>query len=170
MLKYEHLLGKEFSWTRQHCYTLVREFYRDNFGIELRAYACPHEWWNRGLDLYNQFYYREGFRVLDCHPRDYRPGDVVMMAYQSPVANHLGVLLDNGKLLHHMVGGLSTEDPYAGGGFWRSLTVGVIRHKDVDYQPVPQLIDFRSLMPSNVRMDLDNTLADLGVEDLPDGL
>lgn len=169
MLKYEHLVGKPFSWTDQHCYTLMREFFFDNFGVELLDVACPHEWWNQGLDLYGQLYHQVGFSVLDCHPRDYKPGDLIMMAYQSPVANHLGVLLDNGKMLHHMVGGLSTVDPYSGGGFWKSLTVGVLRHRDVNYQPTIEKVDLWSLLPDHVRVPLDQQLADLEAQGLSPG-
>lgn len=170
MLEYQHLLGRPFSWTKDHCWKMIRDFYWDNFQIKLRDYACPHEWWTRGMDLYGQLYHREGFRVLDCHPREYRPGDVIMMAYQSPVANHLGVLLDNGKMLHHMVGSLSSEDPYSGGGFWKSLTVGVLRHKDVDYQPTVEKLDLWSVLNPDVRTDLDQQLSNLHPGELPDGL
>jgi hypothetical protein len=169
MLKYEHLEGRQFSWTEAHCYTLVRDFYRDNFQIELSDYACPHEWWNRGLDLYSQLYYREGFRSLDCHPRDYLPGDLIMMSYDSPVANHLGVLLDNGRMLHHMVGGLSKTDPYSGGGFWRSRTVGVLRHQSVAYKPVVQKVDMWRLLPENVRPPMDHPELDFTATGPPAG-
>lgn len=169
MLKYEHLLGRDFNWTRDHCYELVRHFYRDNFGIELRDYACPHEWWNQGLDLYGQLYPREGFIALDCHPRDYKPGDLILMSYDAPVANHLGVLLDNGKMLHHMVGSLSSADPYSGGGFWKSRTVGVLRHRDVNYEPKTEVLDLWSLLPNHVRTTLDDHFPDRDAEELSSG-
>lgn len=169
MLKYEHLLGREFNWNGRHCWQLMRDFYADNFGLALRDYACPHEWWNHGMDLYGQLYHREGFIPLDCHPREYKPGDLIMMAYDAPVANHLGVLLDNGKMLHHMVGSLSAADPYAGGGFWKSKTVGVLRHRDVNYNPTIEKVDLWSLLPDHVRVPLDQQLSDLEAQGLSPG-
>lgn len=167
MLKHEHLLGREFDWYNAHCYTLMRDFYRDNFEVELPDVACPKEWWLHGLDLYGQLYHYAGFVPVDCHPRDYRPGDLILMAYQSPVANHLGVLLDNGKMLHHMVGGLSSADPYSAGGFWKSQTVGVLRHRDVNYQPPVTKLDMWSLLPDHVREPLDQQLADFEARGIP---
>ena len=155
-LKYEQLIGRNFDWYSANCYTLVRDFYRDNFAIELTDYACPTDWWRHGMSLYNDFYFDEGFRAIDCNPRDYLPGDVIMMAEQSKVANHLGVLLDDGYILHHLPGGLSKTDPYLAGGFWRSKTLGVVRHKDVTYKKVAGQGDLMELLPAHVRARLAN--------------
>lgn len=170
MLKYEHLLGRSFSWERDHCYELVRHFYRDNFGIELRSYACPRNWWDHGLNLFSDLYPREGFDTVMGSARDYKAGDLILMSYGSPVANHIGVLLDNGKMLHHMVDSLSSADPYAGGGFWRSRTVGVLRHRDVTYETQPNLLDLKELVQGNARTILDDPRLADAAEELSNGL
>jgi hypothetical protein len=170
MLKYEHLLGRPFDWTTNHCYQLQRDFYRDNFDIHLRSYACPHEWWKYGLSLFMNLYPREGFEPVEGGIREYRAGDLILMAYDAPVANHMGVLLDNGQMLHHMVGTFSATVPYANGGFWRSKTVGVIRHPGVTYTAKPATLDLRSLMNGPSKQKLDAAFPDGRDDELAAGL
>jgi hypothetical protein len=77
-----------------------------------------------------------------------------MLAHDSSVANHVGVLLDNGRMLHHMMGSTSTDDPYSSGGYWRSKTVGLLRHREVVALPAPPNTDLWSLLPDHVRAKL----------------
>jgi cell wall-associated NlpC family hydrolase len=55
-----------------------------------------------------------------------QPGDVAIMQVSAPVANHVGILLADGLLLHHMYGMLSQWVPY--GGYWKERTVKVLCH------------------------------------------
>jgi cell wall-associated NlpC family hydrolase len=147
MLRYEHLTGIRWDWMGAHCYALVRRFFADNYGIGLRDYACPAGWWNHGLSLFTEFYHREGFTILDCPPYEYREGDVVLMAIRAPVANHLGVFVERGRMLHHLVGGLSKLDAYA--GLWRETCVGVVRHRDIA-PPAEKRLDMMRLIPNGL--------------------
>ena len=56
-------------------------------------------------------------------------GDMVVMQVQSNVANHAGIILDDGMLLHHLYGRLSQRVPY--GGYWRDRTIVVLRYKSL---------------------------------------
>jgi cell wall-associated NlpC family hydrolase len=128
-LRYDHLLGKPFVFEEQDCYTTLQDFYKDNFGIILPNYARPREFWKHGLNLYIDRYVQNGFEVLNCHPSEYREGDVFLMAISSTVANHAGILVENGQILHHLWGRLSAVEPYR--AIYRNTTIGVFRHKDV---------------------------------------
>jgi cell wall-associated NlpC family hydrolase len=68
-LRYEHLIGIEYKHGSNDCYGLIRRFYKDNFDLNLRNYARPHDWWNTDLSLYQLNYHKEGFRPLDAHLR-----------------------------------------------------------------------------------------------------
>jgi len=146
MATYDHLLGLTFDEQNQHCYSLVRSFYKDVFGIELRDYANPHRWWDYGENLFLDNFRREGFRLLDCPPHEYQFGDVLIMAINSTVGNHSAVLVDSNRILHHLVGQRSCVHPY--GGLFRNTTVAVLRHPDVAI-PVATL-DLVSLLPRHV--------------------
>ena len=125
MLQYGHLLGLEFRHGSRDCYEIIRDFYRDNFGIRLRSYARPDLWWEQGLDLYQSHYTEEGFSVVD------RPeiGDVILMAVNSEVPNHGAVYLGNNKILHHFMNRRSEECMYK--GLWKNTTCVILHHKDV---------------------------------------
>lgn len=148
-MKYEHLVGIPFDLDRQNCYQLLRRVYADNFGIELTDYACPTNWWSEGLDLFNQFSADEGFYPITDHPRTWQRGDVLLMAIQAKVGNHVAVLLPDGKLLHHLYGQLSGVTPY--GGMYRNNTLGVFRHKLVPPPEPPPLTDIRNILPTHVQ-------------------
>jgi|HigsolmetaAR201D_1030396.scaffolds.fasta_scaffold33936_3 Cell wall-associated hydrolases (invasion-associated proteins) len=157
-LKYEHLVGRPFKFGVTDCYSIVRDFYADNFGIVLPNYARPNDFWEHDLSLYYRLYHKTGFRSLDVHPSEYRPGDVIVMALRAKVGNHAGVLLENGRMLHHVWGNLSTVVPY--GGLWRNITVGVFRHKDVVLPEVEETANIREFLPERVRQKIDAAIED----------
>ncbi|WP_419902136.1 NlpC/P60 family protein [Kiloniella sp.] len=128
-IKYEHLLGTEFNHGKQDCYTLIQQFYRDNFDISLRDYARPTKWWDRDMDLYSDNFRTEGFEVVDLHIRDWQPGDLIMMAIQTSVACHAGIWIGDNKILHHFLNRRSNIENYS--GIWRNNTVFVLRHNEV---------------------------------------
>lgn len=128
-MEYKHLLGRKFQFGVTDCYGLLRDFYRDNFNIELPNYARPTNFWQHGLNLYGDRIMKQGFRPLDCHPTDYQYGDVILMSIKSAVPNHVGILVESNLMLHHMRDSLSATTPYK--GIWRNTTIGVYRHKDV---------------------------------------
>lgn len=157
MIKYEHLCGKEFSWDNQYCYTMLRDLYRDNWGIELSDIACPEDYATARMDLCSNLAEGEGFYVLHCHPRDYRPGDVFLMAIQSPYGNHIGILLDDGRMLHHLPGQISGVTTY--GGIYRNNTVAVYRHRDVPADVVEvEKVEFLTLLPPSVRKKVEEMM------------
>jgi len=154
MIKYEHLCGKEFDLQEQNCYHLLRALFKDNWGIELSDIPCPVDFNERKMDLYAQLAHSEGFEVLHCHPRDYRAGDVFLMAINSPIGNHVGVLLEDGQMVHHLYSQLSGKTAY--GGLFRNTTLGVYRHRDVTQDPADvERVDFRTLLSPTMRRKLE---------------
>lgn len=164
-LVWQHLCGREYDEHSANCSHVVRDFYTENYNIAIPHYACPHLWWQQGLDIFGKFYFQAGFDSLDIHPREHQPGDVILLSHDSSVANHLGVLLDNGRMLHHMFNSFSKDDPYASGGFWRSKTVGVLRHRQVRDLPPPPTTDLWSLLPDHVRTQLPDSSIPVGTPD-----
>lgn len=150
MIRYEHLCAKQFNLQTQNCHTSLRALFRDNWGIELSDIPCPVDFNERRMNLYAPLASSEGFDVLHCHPRDYRPGDVFLMAIQSPHGNHVGVLLEDGRMFHHLYGQISGVTNY--GGMFRNNTVGVYRHRDVPQNVVDEAqVDLLALLPPSVR-------------------
>jgi len=159
-LKYDHLLGLPYVPGSTDCYGIVRRFYHDNFGIEMKDYARPAEWWDHGLNLYMDHFHAEGFRVVDVPLREVRPGDGFLIAVRSKVPNHAAVYVGDNQILHHPQGRFSTVEPYA--GIWRNFTCAIVRHKDVpDLRQKTEVFDLATLLPEHVKRKVNEEAPEL---------
>jgi cell wall-associated NlpC family hydrolase len=146
-LKYEHLQAIPFTEIGDRdCYELCRDFFRENFKIELTPYVRPHDWESDSLDLIRMFHDNEGFdSITDWRPKDLRPGDVLAMSINESNPNHLAIYVGDDKILHHLYGRMSRIEPLH--GFWRNHTSFILRHKDVpDLRPVYPDVDYMELL------------------------
>ena len=136
-LRYKHLVGRQFLMGKNDCYSILRHIYKDNLGIELTNYARANDWWlTDDVSMYLDNYEREGFQLLpDVKLDQIRPLDVFLIAIPDPrrmekvVTNHCAIYLNDGIVLHHRMGTLSSLDQWRGA--LRNFTTHVIRHKDV---------------------------------------
>ena len=79
--KLDKYIGKKFNHGKSDCYSLIREFYKDEFGLELTDYARPDYWWNNGGNLYMDNFQNEGFRLLGDN-EELQYGDVLLIAFE----------------------------------------------------------------------------------------
>ena len=154
MIKYEHLLGKQFQLGKNDCYSIIRDFYNDNFGIVLPNFARPTQFWDHGMNLYMDRFPKLGFKVLHVNPHEYQIGDLFIMSIQSNVANHAAILIEKGMILHHLMNQISTVTPYR--GIWRNNTVAVIRHKDVVIQDSYTNSNILEHVPDHIRRKVND--------------
>ena len=102
-------VGRQFVHGSDDCYGLVRDFYKNEFDIELTNYARSDNWWNCGQDLYMQNFKKEGFYLLgDLDEPQF--GDLYLIAFQASVACHAAIYIGENKVLHHVVNRLSKVD------------------------------------------------------------
>lgn len=153
MIKYDNLVGREYVSGKVDCYAIIRDFYKQNFDIDLPNYARPTHFWMADVNLYMERYYKNGFRVLDVHPSEYQIGDVILISYMSKFPNHAAVLVENGQILHHFTNRLSNVDNYR--GIWRNNTTAILRHKDVVIEQNQELVDITTVLPPSVRQKID---------------
>lgn len=107
------LVGRRWIWGVHDCWTLVRDWYRDERNIELPDFdrpTTPAEF--EASPLFAQHWAAAGFVEID--PADLQEGDVVLMAIRNQQLNHVGVYLGEQQLLHHVRGRLSSRDQYGG--------------------------------------------------------
>lgn len=93
------LIGRSFRHGITDCFSLIRDYYRIELGIELPEYPREWLWWKKGEDFYRREFKAAGFREIEME--DARAGDVWLAQLHSPVTNHGGILLDAGLGLHH---------------------------------------------------------------------
>lgn len=117
--------GRPFRFGITDCYTIVRDFYKNEFGITLRNYARYDKFWE-DESLYLKFFKNEDFVLVDD---ELQFGDLILVALGASVACHAAVYLGNGKILHHVQNRLSTIDNYR--GLWKNMTVAVVRNRKV---------------------------------------
>lgn len=134
-LKYEHLVGRSYLPGERDCYGIGREFFRENFGIELTNYARPHDWSSDSHDLIRDLHEREGFQMItDWKIKDIRPADVLCLAVGESNPNLFAIYIGDNNILIHLHGRISAVEPYR--DFWRNSTCFVLRHPDVpDLRP-----------------------------------
>ncbi|RLK45941.1 C40 family peptidase [Cupriavidus plantarum] len=120
------LVGRQFSHGVLDCYTLIRDWYRRERCIDLPDFARRDDWWKSGEDLYMRHYAEAGF-VAVSQDQPEQAGDVILMQLRAKVANHAGIYLGDGHMLHHLHDRLSSRDVY--GGYWQEITRCVLRYK-----------------------------------------
>ena len=104
------LVGREFFFGVLDCYTLVRDWYKRERGIVLPDFERRDNFWKEGIDLYAQ-YEKAGF--VDVTGQPLQVGDGILMQIRcKDFANHAGVYVGDGMILHHLMGRLSSRDPY----------------------------------------------------------
>ncbi|VFR43383.1 Phage tail assembly protein [plant metagenome] len=136
------LLGRAFHHGVLDCYTLLRDWYARERGIDLPDFVREDRWWEGERELYLDNFAQAGFRPLS-DDEVLRPGDVVLMQVHSRRTNHAGIYLGNEPLrerpdlhpladamLHHLYGRLAERVVY--GGYWRDATRRVLRHRDCE--------------------------------------
>ena len=118
-------VGREFVHGIVDCYTLVRDWYAREYGIQLRDYDRRDRWWDHGENLYVENFQKEGFRKIPVE--EVRQGDLILMNLVSPVPNHAAIYIGDQRVLHHVQGRLSSRDVY--GGYYGKSTACALRHE-----------------------------------------
>lgn len=134
-LEYENLLGKPWIINEQDCFTLGRDFYKQNFGIDIPDFSRPNDWDADELDLIRINSLKSGFKIItDEDWNDLRPGDILAVAINSSNANHLVVYVGNNEIIHHLFFKTSCKEILR--PIWRMSTMYILRHPDVpDLRP-----------------------------------
>lgn len=123
--------GIDFIHGINDCYSLIRNFYRVVFAVDLTNYARPDEWWHQGLNLYTDFIKKEGFSLIDFDKlNNLNYGDIILMSIKTENPCHAAIYIGDGKILHHFYGKKSTIELYK--GLWYNTTVAVYRHPKVN--------------------------------------
>jgi len=116
------LVGRQFCHGVTDCYSLIRDWYALERGVTLPDFDRRQDWWHGAQELYLENFAAAGFERTE-QPQ---AGDVVLMRVSSQRANHGGILLDGGIILHHLQGRLSSREVY--GGYWRKITACFLRY------------------------------------------
>lgn len=123
------LVGRQFVHGVHDCYSVVRDWYRLERGIEIPDFERRDNWWEDGSSsLYLDNYKAAGF-IDVSQSAALEVGDVLLMQIRSrnDVPNHAGIYLGSGIFLHHMHGRLSGRVLW--GGMWAQCLRTVLRYE-----------------------------------------
>lgn len=118
-------VGREFVFGVVDCYSLVRDWYKRELGLELDDFPRRDRFWERGENLYLDSYKSQDFRQVSFTELQY--GDAILMQLGAELPNHAAIYLGDQQILHHVQGRLSSRDVY--GGYYVKSTAMVLRHE-----------------------------------------
>lgn len=119
------LIGREFAHGTLDCYSIVRDYYGWEMGIEIPDFERRDGWWETDDELYLRNFEAAGFVEV----QDLQPHDGILMQVLSNRVNHAAVYLGENIMLHHLYGRLSCRDVY--GGYWQRHTRKIVRHRSL---------------------------------------
>ena len=85
------------------CYSLIRDYYHQYFGIDLPDFARDWHWWSQGKSMYRDNFTAAQFTALEPGT-PLQAGDICLMRIRSEVANHAAIWLGDGRIFHHLAG------------------------------------------------------------------
>ena len=136
------LIGRNFYHGWQDCYSLLRDFYSRELGIELSNFERKDNWWEDkdSPSLYVENFASEGFVQVDLSDIQY--GDIMLFSIRSSHTNHAAIYLGSNDqlkseksekcvgsaiMLHHLYGKLSNRELIS--SFWIDRLTHVIRYR-----------------------------------------
>lgn len=117
--------GRPFIHQKWDCFTLLRDYYQREFGIEMPPVTYFDEWWNKGEDFYMQHSGVAGFYPVT----NLKKYDVIAFRLFSHVFNHSAIYLGDNKILHHVGGKFSCIEEIRPA--YVKMMFGYFRHKDL---------------------------------------
>ncbi len=118
------LVGREFNFGIVDCYSLVRDYFKQELNIQIRDYFREDKFWEKGNSLYEDNYDKEGFRKVPLN--EIQKHDVLLIHLEANLPNHAAVYLGDQQILHHVQGRLSSRDIL--GEYYIKNTAFVARH------------------------------------------
>ena len=106
------LLGRQWVWGVTDCWSLVRDWYKENKNINLKDWErplTPQEFNDK--PLFEQCANDTNFRELEANER-LLDGDVLLMSIMYPTLNHVALFFQ-GDVIHHLTDRLSCREPYS---------------------------------------------------------
>lgn len=120
-------VGRPYVFGTFDCYTLMVDFYRREFGIELPRFSefRIEKWWTRGYNILEDLWPQAD--LVPVTDGTFEHGDVLFIAMGGEVPNHVAIYVTGDIILHHLVNRLSRRETF--GPNWLSMVKLHLRHK-----------------------------------------
>lgn len=118
--------GKFYIYKESDCFTLIRDFYKNELSIEIPNYEYDENWWHTGANLYIENMEDAGFEKVELE--NIIPNDIILIRLGTKDPCHAAIYLGCEKILHHVVNRLSTVEDFS--GYWHLNAVCAARYKN----------------------------------------
>lgn len=116
------LIGRPFIWGLFDCYSLVKDFYRQELKIKLPDFESDGSFMTGKNNRINDNYPSMGF--YKNHDRlNFKKHDVIVFLPRFVGGGHLGIYMGGNNFLHHPLSGLSVTEPI--GPWFRKINFGI---------------------------------------------
>lgn len=122
------LIGRAYLPGVNDCFSLVRDWHRQQTGIDLQMPPRTSEMMVKGIPNLLEVIEANGLVRVTGVPRR---GDILLMHLRPrrPAPNHMGVHLGDGTFLHQLLNEPSGVAPW--GGYWEQITAAILRHSSL---------------------------------------
>ena len=122
------LYGRKYTWHVNDCGSFIRDFYKQEFNINLPDFHRPKNFWENGQEIYLDCYKKAGFHEITFEKLEY--GDVILFTLGSSITTHGAVYIGDNKIAHHLRDRLSCKDVL--GKYYLDRASKFLRHKDMN--------------------------------------
>jgi cell wall-associated NlpC family hydrolase len=124
----EPLEGRDWSWGQSDCWSLVRDWFAQERGIELRDWTRPAMEAFNAAPMFDECWAATGFSEIAAG--ELQCGDCLLIDRTGNGADHVAVYLGDNNMLHHLIDQKSRIDLYS--EYWMSVTKRCLRYKRND--------------------------------------
>tara|TARA_R100000353_G_scaffold123086_1_gene87450 strand:+ start:168 stop:872 length:705 start_codon:yes stop_codon:yes gene_type:complete len=109
--KPETLIGREWAWGLQDCWSLICDYYKEKLNIEIKKWPRPKTIKSFAENPYfEKVLYGSGFKKIDFD--EIQKNDVLLMKGAYEKLNHVALYIGDQTILHHVIGKLSCREIY----------------------------------------------------------
>tara|TARA_Y100000114_G_scaffold37343_1_gene32966 strand:+ start:6723 stop:7427 length:705 start_codon:yes stop_codon:yes gene_type:complete len=118
--------GRDYKFGENDCYSLARDYYKQELDIILPTIPFEDDWWEKGFNYFDDLFENFGGREVSS-PKKH---DIIIFKVYQEVPNHCGVYLGEDIFLHHAVNRLSCRESLY--PMWKKFVWRYIRCKQLD--------------------------------------
>lgn len=104
------LMEREFIHSTQDCFAFMADWMYKEYKVDIPTIPREYDWFLKGENYFDNQYQEWEFEDVTNEKRI--RGDVVFYRIRSDVVNHIGVMVDENTVVHHLFGRLPVKEPY----------------------------------------------------------